>query len=95
MLSEVFEVRQFQKLVGSETVLFFVDQHLQNDVLGLLADVGDKFCDALEFLRGKFEFHMGRVFLELVKQVLRGRSNDVMDLVNLIELVVTGEEREQ
>jgi hypothetical protein len=95
LLPQVFEVRQFQKLVGSETVLFFVDQHLQDDVLGLLADVGDKLRDALEFLGGEFEFHMGRVFLELVKQVLRRRSNDVMDLVNLVELVVTREEGEQ
>ena len=38
---------------------------------------------------------MGRVFLELVEQVLRRCSYDVMDLVDLVKFIVAREEREQ
>lgn len=82
-------------MVRSETVLFFVNQHLQDHVLRLLADMRDKFRNALKLLGREFKFHMGRVFLELVEQVLRRCSYDVMDLVDLVKFIVAREEREQ
>jgi hypothetical protein len=41
------------------------------------------------------ELHVCGVLLELVEKLLRRRAHDVMDLDNLVELIVAGEEREK
>ena len=72
------------------SVVSIVGQHLKNDVLCVLAHMRYQLCNALELARRKLKLHVCCNFLELVDQLLWRGSNDVMDLVYLIELVLTG-----
>ncbi len=55
----------------------------------------DELSDACAFLRGEVQRDLPWVALELLQDSLAGYAEDVMYFVNLVELVVTWEEREQ
>jgi len=54
--------------------------------------MGDKFGDARCFHLGKVELHVGGVFLEIVKQGFVRGAKYIVDLVNLVDLVISREE---
>ena len=57
--------------------------------------MGDQFKDTSALRSREVELHVCRIFLELLQQVILRRATDVMNLVDLIELIVSREEGEK
>lgn len=55
--------------------------------------MGDHLCESFPFLLGEVNFHMRGMLPEKIQDLLARSSNDVMDLVNLVELVIAREQR--
>lgn len=85
-----------QSLARRDAIVWVVDKQLLNEVYSFWAHMRDKLWDPcpLGHMR-KVEFHVGSVLLKLLEELLGRGSHDVMNFDNLIELVVSREEREE
>lgn len=95
LVSQIFEVGHLDQLAGRGSVVCVVRQHFQNHFLGLRRNVWNQLCDADEFFSRELQLHVSCVLLELVEKLLRGRAQDVVYFVDLVELVLTGKEWEK
>lgn len=106
LFSEVLKIRMLEDVGSTGALVCVVDEHLQHDILALCGNVRNEFADTLELLLGEVEFHVCGVpknnqissinlLLKFLKQILGWRSEDIVDFVDLVELVVSGEERKQ
>ena len=91
LLPQLLEEIVFKYLRGCVAFIWIVNEHLGYDVLRIGGDMGDEFLDPNELLRLKVEFHVCSVLLEVVEQFLPRRAHYVMDLIDLVELVVSWE----
>ena len=93
-IPELLEVRVLQQLGGGPPLIFVVDQHLGDDLLTFGSDVSNTVSEALAlFAMGKTDLHVCRMPGEVVEQFLRRSADALVDLVNLVELVLAGEQR--
>ena len=85
----------FECLRGSDAVVGVIDEELLNEINYLGAGLRDELSDASAFDAPHAELsevHVARMPLELVQQLLVRRTENVMDLVHLVQLVVPREE---
>ena len=88
-------------------LVWVIDNHLHNDVLGIWGNVRDQLLDSYEFLglevklhvccmpRKKYKIRLITILFEVLKQFLIWCTHDVVNLVDLVELIITWEEWEQ
>lgn len=93
-ISEFLEEVTAEDLGCRYPLVRLVNQHLHYDGLGLGRDIWDKLGDAYEGFLLEIKFHMGRILLEICKDGWIRRPQNAVDFVDLIQLVVSGEERE-
>ena len=87
-----------QGLARSDPIIRVVNQELLNQIDDLGARLRDQLRDTLALNTAHAELgevHVGGVSLEFVEEGLVGRAQNMMDFVNLVEFIVTGEEWEQ
>ena len=82
----------FQGLAGRHAVVGVVDEHFLNEILDILGGVGNQLENARATRCREVEFHVRRILLKLLKQVILRCSANVMDLVDLIKFVISREE---
>jgi hypothetical protein len=82
-----------EQLRGGIALVCVIDKHFHYHLLGFCGCIRKLLGNALEFFGLKFELHMGCIFLKLVNQFLRRRAHNIVDFMNLVELVVSGEQR--
>ena len=95
LLSELFEEVVLQDLRSRVTLIWVVYQHLHYNVLSVCTHVGDQFGYTYEFLSLEVEFHVSSMLLKVVKKLLRRSPHDIVNLIYLIEFVISREQREQ
>lgn len=71
-------------LRGCVAIVSVVRQHLEDEILSVGTHMRNELRNSDEFLRGEFQFHVRRVLLELVKELLGWSTKDVVDFVNLV-----------
>ena len=84
-----------QQLRCCVSLISIVNQHLENYLLGFFRNIWYEVCDANELLRLEVKFHVSCILLEVVQELLGRCSENLMDLVDLVKLVVTWKERKQ
>lgn len=90
---EFFEVRVLQQLRCSPPLVLVVYQHFLYYVRAFGRDVRDHFGKALPLLFWKVDFHMRGMLPEEVEDLLARGANYIVDLIDLVEFIVTGEQR--
>ena len=89
LLPQLFEPLMLQGLTCCDSVIRIVHQQLLDQVLNFCARMGDQLYDPCSFYCGEVELHMGGIFLEVVKQALLGRPEDIVDFMNLINFIIS------
>lgn len=89
---EFFEVRMLQKLGGRPPLVLIVYQHFLYYVRAVGGDVRNHFGKAFPLLLWEIDLHMRGMFPEEIEDLLAWSTNDIMNLVDLIEFVITWEQ---
>lgn len=95
LLAKFTEPGMLQGLTRCYSVIRIVHQQFLNEVLHLGARMRNQFDDARSLDRGEVELHVRCILLEVVKEALVGRAKNVVDLVHLVDLIVSWEQREE
>ena len=72
-----------------------VNEELVDEVLPSLAHVRDELSDTCSTFGGEVELHMACMLPEPFKEFLVWCPENGMDFVNLVELIISGEERDE
>lgn len=94
-VAQVFEIGVLQRLRSGHALGLVVLQHLHDDLRHVGRRVGNQLLDPGALLLLEVELHVAGHFLKLGKQVVPGCAQYVVDLVDLVQFIVAGEEREQ
>ena len=101
LFPQFLEKWMLQYLRGSVALVWVVNKHLCDYVLCVRRHMWDQLLNSYELLRLEVELHVCCVsrqleisflLLEVVQKLRRRRAHYVMDLVNLVELIVTRKE---
>ena len=74
LVSQILKVRVLEALRSCEPIVCVVGQHFEDNVLRILANMGNELGNANELLGLELKFHMRCNFLKLVQQLLRRRA---------------------
>ena len=95
-VAELLEVGVLQQLGRGPPLVFVVDQHLGDDFLALRRHVLDAVANALAlFTWIKVDLHVSCVPRKVVQELFVRCPDGLVDLVDLVELVLAGEQRAQ
>ena len=83
-----------QGLTSSNSIIRVVNQEFDNQILYILTGVRNQFYNASPFNTWKIEFHMSCVFLKIIKKGLIWGAKDIVDLVHLVDFIVSRKEWE-
>jgi hypothetical protein len=98
LLADLTKPWVLQSLGGRDSVISVVNEKFLDQIDYLGASLGNKFGDAGPFYASHAELsevHVRCVPLKLVQQLLVRSAEDVMNFVDLVEFIVTGEQGEQ
>lgn len=94
-VSHVFEIRVFEHLTGTRSVVRVVSDHPKDELLALFRHVRYELRNSSVFLRREVKLHVSCMLLKSFKQSRIRRSEDVMNFVNLIQLIGAWEDGEK
>ena len=91
--SQLLEIGVLHELGGCPALILVINQHFWNDVLAIWRDMWYQVIKAFKLLWREIYLHMSCMSPEIIKDFLRGSSKHFMDLVNLVELVISWKQR--
>lgn len=77
------------------TIVCVIGQHLKNYFLGFHRDMRYQFYDSYKFLGWKFKLHVSGILLKLVYELLWGRTQNIMNFMDLVKFVLAREQRKE
>ena len=89
---QLLEVRVLHELGGCPSLILVINQHFRNDVLALRGDMRYQMIKPFKLLWREVNLHVSCVFPEVIKDFFRGCAEDIMNLVDLVELIISWEE---
>lgn len=94
-VSQLLEDVHAEDLGCGDSLVCLVDQHLHYDLLRFRRDIGNQLGDPHEGSLLEVKFHMSRIFLKVSQDGRVWRPENVVDFVDLVQLVISGEERKE
>jgi len=86
---QLLKVRVLHQLRGCPALILVVNQHFWNDVLAIWRDMRYQVIKAFKLLWREIYLHVSCMSPEIIKDFLRGSSKNFMNLVNLVEFIIS------
>lgn len=81
------------ELRSSPPLILVVDQHFRDYILAVWGDVWYQMVESLELSWRKVDFHVGCMLSKVIKDFFARCPQYVMNLINLVELIISREQR--
>lgn len=92
-VSQFFEVWVLHQLRCCPPLILIVDKHFRNYILPLWGDVWYQVMEPLILSWRKVYFHVSCMLSEVIKDFFTRCPQYVMDLIDLVKLVISREQR--